>query len=70
MADAKKCDRCGAYYMAGKGRYGKKRIRVPGNTDSYYDLCENCQDDLDKFMDSLCNDTACEKERVNNEIQQ
>lgn len=68
MADAKKCDRCGIFYEPGMGFFGKKHIRKPGNHHSYYDLCENCQHDLDKFMEGapvgdycafICTDTDC-----------
>lgn len=50
MADAKQCDRCGGFY---------KRICNPIYTvkkdngyyqDKYYDLCQNCENELEKFL--------------------
>lgn len=51
MATAKRCDRCGKFYEPGGGWNAKKHVRKPGSPESYFDLCDSCQDDLNKFMD-------------------
>lgn len=78
MADAKKCDRCGLFYIPGTGWFGKKQIRIPGSCGDYYDLCENCHAELDRFMDGvpllindscpfICDDTTCPDNNLNKE---
>ena len=56
MADAKKCDRCGKYYdKCTKKRYVNGcfvlgiKIYTSGPFRAY-DLCEDCVEDLYKFM--------------------
>lgn len=51
MATAKRCDRCGKFYEPGGGWNAKKHVRKSGVAETYFDLCDTCQDDLDKFMD-------------------
>lgn len=52
MANAKKCDRCGAFYIP--TRTAKKKIYVAKRewTDwKELDLCSNCQDKVQEFLD-------------------
>lgn len=62
MANAKKCDRCGAYYDTNTEHKIKMSLgvsvhvtgmslRIPNN-DAFdkYDLCDSCIADLKKFM--------------------
>lgn len=76
MSNAKKCDRCGIFYEPGTGFFGKKHIRKPCAREDYYDLCEFCQEDLDRFMDGgvvvgccriKCDDITCPDNRRNKE---
>ena len=58
MADAKKCDRCGKYYMDGEKRYTVdsfhvgyiKLMSVNGNHIDTYDLCDDCVKKLMRYM--------------------
>ena len=48
MADAKKCDRCGAYY-----EFKNDFIRIcdeKGYSMGSYDLCPSCMNELKKFL--------------------
>lgn len=47
MSDAKKCDRCGAFYepYKGKGYFIAKR-----NFEGYVDLCLVCNDSLESWL--------------------
>ena len=47
MSDAKKCDRCGAFYepYKGKGYYIMKR-----NFEGNVDLCPVCNDSLESWL--------------------
>lgn len=50
MANAKKCDRCGAFYVV----TGKKTIYVAKKEWSEWnelDLCSECQNKLKEFLD-------------------
>lgn len=54
MAEAKKCDRCGKYYEY-TTKYTrlvhKEYVRGVGyRLKCSYDLCDECRDDLYKFM--------------------
>lgn len=59
--NAKKCDRCGAYYDKNKkhktfGRIsggvisGIWMVDQSGREDYYFDLCDDCIGDLKKFL--------------------
>ena len=61
MANAKKCDRCGKYYMDGEktahdadGYYigGITTLSIKGNSITKYDLCDNCIKKLMIFLDN------------------
>lgn len=64
MADAKRCERCGNYYVdeekefrVNKKKIGYMRLCTPeGNyvVDKKYDLCDQCSKDLWSW---LCNDS-------------
>lgn len=50
MANAKKCDRCGAFYVAAKI---DRRIAIDVLKDhTWYiiDICDNCYKELQKFI--------------------
>lgn len=50
MSNAYKCDRCGAYYdEETTGEYNITETKMIGAREQ--DLCDECQDDLDEFMD-------------------
>ena len=61
MAKAKRCDRCGKYYVENSYRTGLlnkdlfivgfRYIWNDGDTGSIIDLCDDCQAKLDKFME-------------------
>ena len=61
MADAKKCDRCGKYYMDGEKRYTVdsfpvgciKLMSVSEDCIDYYDLCDDCVKKLMVFLDNI-----------------
>jgi rRNA maturation protein Nop10 len=64
MADAKKCDRCGAFYMENKverfDEFNNKchpaQIKVIGDNGgviSIKDLCDDCGNDFVRFMARL-----------------
>ena len=60
MADAKKCDRCGAFYdthivpskgAIKSGRLSKLRTySINDCCDQVFDLCNNCWVDFEEFM--------------------
>lgn len=58
MADAKRCDRCGKYYVQGEKKYKIRDKRITRiNACSFYtdsvigwDLCDDCVEAFDKFM--------------------
>lgn len=61
MANAKKCDRCGAYYTPSP-EIPDMRVAYHDNdfATKYYDLCEECMHDLQSFMNGCVVD-ACEE---------
>lgn len=48
MADAKKCDRCGVFYIPEVNCAGVRVER--GLRIDYYDLCANCHTKLKSFL--------------------
>lgn len=52
MADAKKCDRCGKYYITNKQEFKGCSLRHQKyNTQSiYFDLCDECVEKLWSFL--------------------
>lgn len=51
MSDAKRCDRCGNYYMQVMLNKMNAKFRVVyTTTDKKYDLCPDCQELLEKFL--------------------
>lgn len=52
MAAAKQCDRCGKLFV----RTTDPMLRVikvnPMLMDTYYDLCDECQDKFEEFMEN------------------
>ena len=58
MADAKRCDRCGKYYVQGEKKYKIKDKKITGviarslwdNDNIRWDLCDECVEAFDKFM--------------------
>lgn len=54
MAAANKCDRCGAYYdepeIGSKNIIGVRLVNDWMNCGKRYDLCEDCVEELCKFM--------------------
>lgn len=46
MSNAKKCDRCGAFYDSYKSKY----ILVTNNFNSIKDLCPVCNDALESWL--------------------
>ena len=65
MANAKKCDRCGGFYTPGY-EIPDMRVAYPDEAfcTKYYDLCDNCTDDLALFMTGCVVDVNKE---INNE---
>lgn len=51
MADAKKCDRCGEFYVAKNFRQ-KLTVRVNSGSNTWYelDLCDKCHKELQAFL--------------------
>lgn len=58
MADAKRCDRCGTYYVEKEKKYkvgggilaSIKFVSSQNTLIKYFDLCDECAEKLDKFM--------------------
>ena len=52
MADAKKCDRCGAYYDTNIGQKYKLSRKASSSLlrDHVFDLCPSCNSLIDEFM--------------------
>lgn len=49
MADAKRCDRCGSYYME-----NEKTVSIRSTYDgsfTYYNLCDSCVEKIVSFME-------------------
>lgn len=52
MASAKKCDRCGTFYEKNHERIaGVKTFDKTGNWIDWKDLCDDCVNDLKRFLD-------------------
>ena len=51
MSNAKKCDRCGKFYMPGHER---QKLLRPDSTHihDYFDFCPDCDDDLVSWMNN------------------
>ena len=47
MSDAKKCDRCGAFY---EGYRGKRHYIMEQNSEGYLDLCPVCSDSFESWL--------------------
>ena len=57
MADAKKCDRCGAFYISdGTPKYSVLVEPSIINCGGLVDLCPSCVEALDRFMTLEPND--------------
>lgn len=60
MANAKRCDRCGKFYMNDDSRFKSRGIYVDyislisknGSVIDKYDLCNNCLEHLVKWLDN------------------
>lgn len=62
MANAKKCDRCGSFYIENEtipSEYvvnsilgGVNTVTVKGNSDEHFDLCDSCLEKLFKFLNN------------------
>lgn len=54
MSTAKKCDRCGSFYdhrdIAASELRISKYVHCYG--DKYFDLCDSCARDLEKFLEN------------------
>ena len=53
MADAKMCDRCGAFYVKNKTPVKLMLVDWQKSSSAYldkFDLCDNCHADLEHFM--------------------
>lgn len=68
MADAKKCDICGKFYMppamyALRSGYSllNNNLMMP---DAYYDLCLECNEKLNIFVESMKENHDGEREEV------
>lgn len=57
MADAKRCDICGTFYMTPFGfisNVGYQLVYISALAPSHtYDLCPDCSDKLNKFVESM-----------------
>lgn len=58
MANAKKCDRCGEFYLDNEAEHNSRVTKgvafIGVHNDfrwGYKDLCDDCQDKLDQFLD-------------------
>lgn len=63
MADAKKCDRCGGFYIENESIHSKGRVNggviggiytvtINDDRDEYFDLCDPCLKKLFKFLNN------------------
>lgn len=50
MANAKKCDRCGTFYIRGAGVYRFEVKESNGIKFWNWDLCDKCHDELEEFL--------------------
>lgn len=63
MANAKKCDRCSTYH---DGRINHIRLEIDNpfcgyDTDEHYDLCKECRNEFEDFMNGVKPATLREK---------
>lgn len=53
MANAKKCDLCGAFYIPRANAWRFKLVECGGLMDEFVDTCHECSFKLEKFVKEI-----------------